>query len=198
MLMLKADNDNAIIVLHEIYGINDHIKRMCDIYHESGFDIFCPDLLRRDTHFLYEQHEQAYNYFKNNCGFNTTAVEQLVNELKEKYKKVIIIGFSVGATLSWLCSETSQCDGVVSFYGSRIRDYIDVMPRCPTLVIQAKYEQAYTPSHLQQKLASKPMMSFYIFNGRHGFCDRFSPSFNEEESKKAMKLSFDFITKIVG
>ncbi|EAY7917949.1 hypothetical protein GQT61_003763, partial [Salmonella enterica] len=54
MLMLKADNDNAIIVLHEIYGINDHIKRMCDIYHESGFDIFCPDLLRRDTHFLYE------------------------------------------------------------------------------------------------------------------------------------------------
>ncbi|EJL0886217.1 dienelactone hydrolase family protein, partial [Salmonella enterica] len=42
MLMLKADNDNAIIVLHEIYGINDHIKRMCDIYHESGFDIFCP------------------------------------------------------------------------------------------------------------------------------------------------------------
>lgn len=63
---------------------------MCDIYHESGFDIFCPDLLRRDTHFLYEQHEQAYNYFKNNCGFNTTAVEQLVNELKEKYKKLLL------------------------------------------------------------------------------------------------------------
>lgn len=198
MLMLKDSNDNAIIVLHEIYGVNDHIKKMCDIYHGAGFDIFCPDLLMRDTYFLYEQHEQAYNYFMNNCGFNTTAVEKLVNELKGKYKKVIIIGFSVGATLSWLCSETSQCDGVVSFYGSRIRDYTDVIPRCPTLVIQAKYETAYNPSHLQQKLASKPMMSFYIFNGHHGFCDRFSASFNEEESEKAIALSFDFIAKIVG
>ncbi|EGH3123302.1 hypothetical protein IEA33_003851 [Salmonella enterica] len=198
MLMLKAGYDNAVIVLHEIYGINDHIKKMCDIYHDSGFDIFCPDLLKRDPHFLYEQHERAYNYFMNGCGFNTAAVEKLVSELKGKYKKVIIIGFSVGATLSWLCSETSECDGVVSFYGSRIRDYTDVMPRCPTLFIQAKYELAYNPSYLQQKLANKPMMSFYIFNGRHGFCDRFSASFNEEESEKAIALSFDFITKIVG
>ncbi|EEB5174037.1 hypothetical protein S479_23350 [Salmonella enterica subsp. enterica serovar Newport] len=198
MLMLKAGNDNAVIVLHEIYGINDHIKKMCDIYHGLGFDIFCPDLLMRDAYFLYEQHEQAYNYFMNNCGFNTTSVEKLVNELKEKYKKVIIIGFSVGATLSWLCSETSQCDGVVSFYGSRIRDYTDVMPRCPTLVIQAKYELAYNPSHLQKKLANKPMMTFCIFNGHHGFCDRFSASFNEEESETAIALSFDFINKIVN
>ncbi|EBN7970319.1 hypothetical protein D0V11_25670 [Salmonella enterica] len=198
MLMLKAGNDNAVIVLHEIYGINDHIKKMCDIYHGLGFDIFCPDLLKRDAYFLYEQHEQAYNYFMNNCGFNTTSVEKLVNELKEKYKKVIIIGFSVGATLSWLCSETSQCDGVVSFYGSRIRDYTDVMPRCPTLVIQAKYELAYNPSHLQKKLANKPMMTFCIFNGYHGFCDRFSASFNEEESEKAIALSSDFINKIVN
>ncbi|TBN97315.1 hypothetical protein EYZ49_16975 [Salmonella enterica subsp. salamae serovar 13,22:z:-] len=198
MLMLKDGNDNAIIVLHEIYGVNDHIKKMCDIYHGAGFDIFCPDLLMRDTYFLYEQHEQAYNYFMNNCGFNTTAVEKLANELKGKYKKVIIIGFSVGATLAWLCSESSQCDGVVSFYGSRIRDYTDVIPRCPTLVIQAKYETAYDPSHLQQKLANKPMMSFYIFNGHHGFCDRFSASFNKEESEKAIALSFDFITKTVG
>ncbi|EAM5884554.1 hypothetical protein EPW57_22570 [Salmonella enterica] len=198
MLMLKAGNDNAVIVLHEIYGINDHIKKMCDIYHGLGFDIFCPELLMRDAYFLYEQHEQAYNYFMNNCGFNTTSVEKLVNELKEKYKKVIIIGFSVGATLSWLCSETSLCDGVVSFYGSRIRDYTDVTPRCPTLVIQAKYELAYNPSHLQKKLANKPMMTFCIFNGHHGFCDRFSASFNEEESEKAIALSFDFINKIVN
>lgn len=87
MLIAKAGNDNAIILLHEIYGINDYIKKMCDIYHGAGFDIFCPDLLMRDTYFLYEQHEQAYNYFMSNCGFNTTAVEKLVNELKEKYKK---------------------------------------------------------------------------------------------------------------
>jgi dienelactone hydrolase len=34
-----------IVVLHEIYGINDHITKTCQDLADSGYDVVCPDLL---------------------------------------------------------------------------------------------------------------------------------------------------------
>ncbi|MDI5811330.1 DUF535 family protein, partial [Salmonella enterica subsp. enterica serovar Anatum] len=42
---------------------------------------------------------------------------------------------SVGATLAWLSAASGLCDGVVCYYGSRIRQYLHLAPLCPTLVI---------------------------------------------------------------
>lgn len=102
MFKLISDNENAVVVLHEIYGVNAHIKRICNIYHQSGYDVFCPDLLGRASPFTYEQHEEAYNYFTNHCGFNTSRIIKLTTALRESYQKIIIVGFSVGGTLAWL------------------------------------------------------------------------------------------------
>ncbi|POT59467.1 hypothetical protein C3432_01705 [Citrobacter amalonaticus] len=197
MFTLLDKNDNAVIVLHEIYGINNHIKSFCEEYHKSGFDVYCPNFLNREEPFSYDQHPQAFDYFMKFCGFDTSTVFKLIAELKEKYKKVIIVGFSVGGTIAWLCSGNTLCDGVVSFYGSRIRDYTDNIPVCPTLVIQAKYEEAYDPYFLQHKLSQYSLASFHIFNGYHGFCDACSKTFNPQEAEKAIALSHEFINSII-
>lgn len=198
MLKLLSDNENAVVVLHEIYGVNAHIKKMCNIYHHSGFDVFCPDFLNRELPFTYEQHEDAYNYFTNHCGFNTSKVIDLTTELRASYKKIIIVGFSVGGTLAWLSASKKICDGVVSFYGSRIRDYTDHAPDCPILVIQAKHEEAYDPVLLKNKLSKYPMVSFRLFDGQHGFCDAFSKAYNQTASDEALALSHEFISDITG
>lgn len=38
-------NKNAVIVLHEIYGINSFIKDICENLKTLRFDVFCPDML---------------------------------------------------------------------------------------------------------------------------------------------------------
>ncbi len=50
MLKLIKNYENAIVVLHEIYGINEHIKDVCAEYHERGFDIYCPLYLNMASH----------------------------------------------------------------------------------------------------------------------------------------------------
>lgn len=90
------------------------------------------------------------------------------------------------------------CDGVVSFYGSRIRDYTAYVPDCPVLIIQAKYEKAYDPVLLKNKLSKYPMVSFHLFDGHHGFCDVFSKAYNQPASDKALTLSSEFISDISG
>lgn len=93
----------AIIVLHEIYGLNDHIKGVCGRYRDRGFDVFCPELTGRPEPFGYGEEEAAYhNFRKNGFGPAYQQVKGLGEGIRPIYRKVILIGFSVGATLGWL------------------------------------------------------------------------------------------------
>ncbi|SET52294.1 Dienelactone hydrolase family protein [Enterococcus malodoratus] len=42
---LIKGSENAVIILHEIYGLNQFILDVCNQYSEKGYDVFCPDLL---------------------------------------------------------------------------------------------------------------------------------------------------------
>ena len=66
----------------------------------------------------------------NNVGFNHALrkVKNILLDVRNEYSKIFIIGFRVGATVAWLCSEEKDVDGIVGFYGSRIRDYINIFP----------------------------------------------------------------------
>ncbi len=49
-------------------------------------------------------------------------------------KRFSILGFGAEATVAWLCSEEECVDGIVGYYGSRIRNYAELAPRCPALL----------------------------------------------------------------
>ena len=89
----------AVVILHEIYGLNDFIEELCISYQQKGYAVFAPNLLKREITFAYEQEAEAYTYFNQQVGFKIVKqVERLINDLKEEYEQVIVIGFSVGAT----------------------------------------------------------------------------------------------------
>ncbi|ECC1693598.1 hypothetical protein DLR11_19310 [Salmonella enterica subsp. salamae] len=198
MLKLIKNYENAIVVLHEIYGINEHIKDVCAEYHERGFDIYCPPLFEHGIPFKYGQQDQAYKNFVNICGFNSTKINLLLSEIRGGYKKIIIIGFSVGATIAWLSAESNLCDGIVCYYGSRIRDYTDIMPSCPVLVIMAEFERSFDPSVLQKKLAGKTTVTYHVLNSYHGFSNPYSETYSCRNTEIARDLAYDFIGAIVN
>lgn len=189
---MDKEHKKIIIVLHEIYGINNFIKGICKNFMNAGFDVICPDLIGRPP-FLYEQEEEAYEYFTRHIGFDVyKKISQEVNQLKAKYEKVFIVGFSVGATLAWRCSENPLCDGIIGCYGSRIRDYSNVNPVCSTFLLFAK-EMSYDVDLLVSQLGAKTQLKSLKFEVRHGFMDPFSKCFDQQVSKCAEKIIYDFL-----
>ncbi len=87
MFTLLSKNENAVIVLHEIYGLNNHIKQVCKELHNSGLDVYCPNFLNREEPFSYDQHSQAYDYFMKFCGFDTSMIFDLLTRIRDRYKK---------------------------------------------------------------------------------------------------------------
>lgn len=186
----------AVVILHEIYGLNDFIEELCISYQQKGYAVFAPNLLKREITFAYEQEAEAYTYFNQQVGFKIVKqVERLINDLKEEYEQVIVIGFSVGATLAWLCCENSNCAAVVCFYGSRIRDYLHLQPVCPALVLFAS-EDLFEVDKVIELLSGKANLESKKITGRHGFMDSYGKNFSFTANLEAQKSVELFLAEL--
>lgn len=187
-------NKQVIIVLHEIYGINRFIENISEKFNDAGFDVLCPNMIGRSA-FPYEESEDAYEHFVSQVGFDIyKEISSTVDNLKKRYDKVFIVGFSVGATVAWRCCENSSCDGIVGCYGSRIRDYTNLNAACPTLLLFAKVD-SFDVDFLIRQLQEKSHLLMLEFNAKHGFIDPFSQNYDKQMSKRAEEAIFCFLSE---
>lgn len=197
MITIRSENaTTAIIIIHEIYGINDHIRYICNKLSKQNVDIICPNLLDTEGYFDYNQEHLAYTYFKEHIGFEQAIkqIQQLVFLNRYHYEKLFIIGFSVGATVAWMCSELKQIDGVVGYYGSRIRDYLHIKPKCPVMLFFPEEESSFPVKNLLAKLKEEKITT-YELSGKHGFSDPFSSKYNSDSADKAYSETLNFLMK---
>lgn len=195
---MHTKSDTAIIVIHEIYGINQYMKSFCGLLSEQNFDVICPNLLGRDTPFNYSQEELAYHHFMENVGFENALhkVKAVLLDIKNDYKRIYVVGFSVGATLAWLCSEDESIDAIVGYYGSRIRDFVTILPKSPTMLFFPQEEKSFNVDELISVL-DKRNIKIYKFSGQHGFSDPYSSKYNKESAQKAYNQMMLFFQNIL-
>lgn len=192
------NSDSVIIVLHEIYGINQHIQMVCEKFSMSGYNVICPNLIGLTQPFNYDLEEEAYQHFMNNIGFDLAVlqVKQVMMQAKKQYRHIYLLGYSVGATIAWLCSgEENMCDGIIGYYGSRIRDYTNITPKCPTLLIFPSEENSFNVQELVNSLEERNI-NVCLLNGKHGFSNPFSKNYCAQSFKKGEKLVDNFLKKI--
>jgi len=190
---LIQNSSKCVILLHEIYGINEHIKHYANLLFQKGFDVYVPNLLQRSIPFSDEEEEIAYENFMTNVGFENAhdQVNTLINRLSKKYTHIRIIGFSVGATVAWLCSEHSSVHKVIGFYGSRIRQFTQVIPRAETILLFGEQEKSFHPMDLKTTLSTYPHVVVKIVNGEHGFANPYSPKYNEHSTNQLLAYLFE-------
>lgn len=187
---LKQNASRCAIVLHEIYGINDHIHDYANLLFKEKFDVYVPNLLQSNTSFSYNEEDIAYHYFSENIGFEKAhgQVTALINDLSKTYNEIHLIGFSIGATVAWLCSNHKDVHKVVGFYGSRIRQYTALQPLADVTLIYGKQEKSFVPEDLQRSLSIYPNVDFKIVDGEHGFADPYSVKYNKDVTKRLLPL----------
>ncbi|MGC5328685.1 dienelactone hydrolase family protein [Brevibacillus sp. SYSU BS000544] len=198
MISINQNSTTAIIVVHEIYGLNQYMNDYCEKLARQGFDVYCPDLLQRASHYEYSEEPTAYVNFVEKIGFthSNSMIRRLIGEIRNQYKYVFVIGFSVGATVAWVCSSDARVDGIVGYYGSRIRDFLEITPQCPVLLIYGQSEKSVDVDQLTGVLRLNKNITIQRFDGEHGFADWYSPKYNEGEGKRAWYGVLDFIQLI--
>ncbi|MDF2988209.1 MAG: DeoR family transcriptional regulator [Eubacterium sp.] len=189
----------SVIVLHEIYGVNQHIINAAHKFRNAGYDSCCPDLLGLNRPFLYHEQQKAYKYFIDKIGFAEAALQVQALSAREKskgYESVILCGYSIGATIAWLCSQDKNVAGVIGFYGSRIRDYLHITPQCPALLVFPTQEKAYDVQSFAGSI-KKDNVKVHVLEGSHGFADPFSSEYNPSSCFKTDLLVKNFMESFI-
>jgi len=190
MLTYLKKSETAVVVLHEVYGINQHIVDICLDLSKEHMDVFVPNMLESETVFNYNQENLAYNNFFNCIGFDGAfnQINTFLHNIRNRYNRIFVVGFSVGATIAWLCSkEQNLCNAVIGFYGSRIRDHLEINPKCPVLLFFPTQEKSFNVTDLVELIKAKNNVCVKQLNGQHGFANPAAPNYNKQSSNSAYK-----------
>lgn len=198
--MLNKNNETGddlrrkIFILQEIYGLNNFIKEQCTAFKDENTEVESISLYPNNKVFPYSLEKEAYTYFIQEVGFDDPleTISELVFKANEQYDEVILIGFSVGATLAWRLTSL-PLHRVICVYGSRIRQYLDVRPNCPTLVLLPSYEKSFHVNDMKKALHDIHFVQTVQFDGEHGFMDRHNPAFHLGSARMAYKCIKNFI-----
>lgn len=186
--------NRKVFILHEIYGMNEFIREQAIEFSDDQTAVECVALYPDSKVFSYTQEKIAYAYFTKEVGFDAP-LKQLSQQLRtaiEQYEEVVLIGFSVGATLAWRLS-TLPLHRVVCVYGSRIRQYLDVQPSCPSLLLFPSHEKGFDVNDMIFTLQHINLVQTIQLVGEHGFMDDRNHAFHLESSLQARTHIKNFI-----
>ncbi|QID16042.1 MULTISPECIES: dienelactone hydrolase family protein [unclassified Paenibacillus] len=189
------DGKTVVVVLHEIYGVNRHIKETAAALEAQGYDTLMPDLLGGRT-FSYAEAEEAYRHYHSTVGAEGARdrLLPLLRRLRERSGRVLLVGFSVGASAAWLCAAVEgAADGAVCYYGSRIREHAGLEPRCPVLLLWAEQEPGFDVQELSASMAGMEQVTSRIFNAQHGFADSGSLRYDGASAFEADREARSFL-----
>ncbi|WP_116043255.1 dienelactone hydrolase family protein [Amycolatopsis palatopharyngis] len=186
----------ALVIAHEILGLNAHIERMRDRFARYSCDVHTPALFEDPTRrFRHDEQRAAVGYLRRTGGVDAMAGRLIgvAESLRPRYRRVLALGFSAGATASWIAANSGVFDAVVCLYGSRIRDHLDLRPACPCLSLFAAVEPGFSPRRVAAGLAGTRNVTAEVYDCGHGFCDKDNANHDGDAAEHALTRAAAFL-----
>ncbi len=205
-----AGNGPGLLLIQEIFGVNDHIRAVADQYAMDGFVVLAPDLFWR--------HEQRTDLGYDDSGFTRgfdlmnkldfglavkdlgLAVQTLRNHPAVTNAKVASLGYGMGGNLSYQVAATGVVDASVCYYGAGIEQKLDLASRihCPILFHFGEQDQ-YIPSSaikaVTKAFSHKADAWIQTYPGMsHGFNCWGRPMYNQAAASLARGRTLEFLS----
>ena len=170
-----------VIIASDIFGQTDALKSFAAELHNSldvSVDVIDP---YGGAKLSFVDESEAYQYFSEYSGM-VKYTDVIRNQLNESSMHVKLIGFSAGASGVWQVladSNLNHVKGAYCFYGSQIRNSINLNPLCSAILHFPEYESHFDVNELIQKLKTKKNVTINQSSYLHGFMNPYSNHYNE-------------------
>jgi carboxymethylenebutenolidase len=189
----------GIVVLQEIFGVNSHIRSICDGFAADGFTCIAPALYDRSSHrdceLGYEASDMATGRkLREEFSWDDTVrdVAAAVAVLADEGLKVGSVGYCWGGSISFLAGVRLDVSAAVVYYGGQILPYKDETARCPMLMHFGEHDAGIPLSDVKQIRAAQPEAAIHIYDAGHGFnCDH-RGSYDEASATLARQRTLEF------
>ncbi len=195
----------GIVVLQEIFGVNQFIKGVADWYAAHGFVAVCPDLFWRQERGIELSEENRTKAFELYQGLDEAkAVEDSAAALAFLRKhpacngRVGAVGFCLGGNLAYLLSVRFKPDCAVGYYGVSIEKSLDEAKNLsnPLMLHIAGKDQHCPPeaqTAIHQALDGNPLVTIHTYADReHAFARPTGEHYHQAEAELANLRSLEF------
>lgn len=194
----------AIVLIQEIFGVNDHVRKVADGYATDGYVAIAPSLFDRIRPGI----EIGYSMAEIQEGFGYKTASTTENAMKDiqeavteaaKSGKVGIVGYCWGGFLAWMsAARVSGLAASAPYYGGGIPDVAGEQPKCPVMMHFGE-KDSYIPMEGVAKVkAAHPAQTVHVYDADHGFnCDQ-RGSWHEPSAKLARARTLEFFRTHVG
>jgi carboxymethylenebutenolidase len=186
----------GVVVVQEVFGVTDHIKRVADQCAAQGYRAIAPamfDRIERNLTLDYSEVQKGIQYMRQLQWPNTLAdVEAAANEVRAG--SAAVVGFCWGGTVAHVAASELPLDAAVSYYGGGVAKMLDKKPRCPILYHFGDQDASIPLLDVEMIRRANPDSPLYIYPGAgHGFsCDE-RASYSEKDAQLAFQRSVEFL-----
>jgi carboxymethylenebutenolidase len=194
----------AIVVIQEIFGVNSHIRAVCDGFAADGYIAIAPalfDRVERNVDLGYSDADIARGRELRGLADAAAALRDIdaARAAVQSHGRVGVVGYCWGGLLSWLAA--CRLDGfaaAVVYYGGGIGNALAEKPRCPVLGHFGEHDAHIPLTEIAAWRERYPEHPVHTYDAGHGFnCDQ-RGSFDAKAAKLARERTLAFFGRHVG
>ena len=192
----------GLVVVQEIFGVNHHIRAVCDRLAALGYVAVAPavfDRFVRDFECGYTPDEiaNARSYLGNLNWDHMLADMAAAKDEMKGAGPLGVIGFCMGGTAAFLAAcRIPGLKAAVAYYGGQIGKFADEKPKCPLQMHFGEKDEGIPMSTVDDIKKKQPQAETYVYPGAaHGFyCDE-RKSYNADAAALAWSRTQEFLGK---
>ena len=185
----SGEEVKAVVIVHEYWGLNEHIKDIANRYADEGFVAIAPDLYRGT---LTEDKNEASKLMENlEIEDGLDVINNAMITAQEKYgvTKFGITGFCMGGT--YALDAACKLEGLSAsapFYGDVPEEFTLQGLKCPVIFISGTKDRWINPEKVQEleriaKVNMLPIESIK-YEADHAFFNDTRPEVYDKEAAK--------------
>ena len=175
-----GERRGAIVILQEIFGVTEQLKGVARKYAALGYEVAIPalfDRVERGAVVDFDDFDRARALMMaSDLSNNLRDIDAAVQALSAKGSKVAVIGFCWGGGLALRSAQTLRIAAGISFYGTRIDQYLDKPLDIPFLGHFGLLDDHTPVEMIEDAKAALPAMEVHMYEAGHAFANEARPS----------------------
>jgi carboxymethylenebutenolidase len=204
----------AVVVLHEVFGVNDDIRLTCDELASEGFIAIAPDLFWRQERGVdlsswsdaeWRKGLALYGAYDRDVGVrDVIATVRAAGQLQGASGKVGVMGFCLGGLLTYLTAARHEIDAAVAYHGGDTERYLDeargiTAPLLMHLAEEDEFISKDAQARIKAALAEVPSATVYSYPGcNHAFARHTGLHYDAQAAALANGRTWAFLAKHLG
>ncbi len=202
----RADPDGtpkaAVVVIQEIFGVNHHIRNVCDRFAVQGYVAIAPSIFDRiepnfQSGYSPEEVTHARKFVADPDWPAMLRDTQAAIDAVKDVGAVGIIGFCLGGSIAYgAATRLSGLTAAIGYYGGAVVRFADDKPTVPTQLHFGENDSGIPLSDVETITTKRPDVEVFVYPGaQHGFgCDE-RASYDKPSAELAKQRSLAFFAK---